>query len=160
MKEGAYDFVWFGQKGVGCDESLVGPMVAEILGLPHVGNIVKLELGDGKVVADREIEGAHELVECTLPARADRAEGPERAALRVAQGHHGGEEEADRDKKLSARRAEADPRSSPEDSAPRNRAASRAGRRSKARGGRGGDPAAAGRARAAAARRSEGDLTP
>ena len=26
-KEGTYDFLWFGQKGVGYDESLVGPMV-------------------------------------------------------------------------------------------------------------------------------------
>jgi len=62
------DFLWFGQKGVGYDESLVGPMVAELLGLPHVGNVVKLELGDGRVTAHREIEGAHEIVECPLPA--------------------------------------------------------------------------------------------
>ena len=66
-KGGAYDFLWFGQKGVGYDESLVGPMVAELLGLPHVGSVVKLELGDGKVTAHREIEGAHEIVESPLP---------------------------------------------------------------------------------------------
>ena len=67
VKEGEYDLVWFGQKGVGGDESVVGPMVAEFLGLPHVGNIVRLELGEGKLVCDREIEGAHEHVECTIP---------------------------------------------------------------------------------------------
>ncbi len=67
-KGGAYDFYWFGQKGVGFDESLVGPMFAELMGVPHVGSVIKLELGDGKVVAHREIEGAHEVVECTLPA--------------------------------------------------------------------------------------------
>ena len=67
-KGGAYDFHWFGQKGVGYDESLVGPMYAELAGLPHVGSVVKLELGDGKVTAHREIEGAHEVVECALPA--------------------------------------------------------------------------------------------
>jgi electron transfer flavoprotein beta subunit len=66
-REGSYDFLWFGQKGVGYDESLVGPMVAELLDLPHVGNVVKLEVGDGKITAHREIEGAHELVESTLP---------------------------------------------------------------------------------------------
>src|SRR5262245_21470939 len=43
-------------------------MTAELAGLPHVGNVVELELGDGKVTADREIEGAHEIVECSLPA--------------------------------------------------------------------------------------------
>ena len=67
-KQGSYDFLWFGQKGVGVDESLVGPMVAELVGIPHVGNVIQLEVGDGKVTAHREIEGAHEVVECQLPA--------------------------------------------------------------------------------------------
>jgi electron transfer flavoprotein beta subunit len=67
-KGGSYDFYWFGQKGVGFDESLVGPMFAELMGVPHVANVVKLEVGDGKITADREIEGAHEVVECALPA--------------------------------------------------------------------------------------------
>ena len=66
-REGSYDFLWFGQKGVGYDESLVGPMVAELLDLPHVGNVIKLEVGEGKITAHREIEGAHEIVESTLP---------------------------------------------------------------------------------------------
>ena len=67
-KGGSYDFFWFGQKGVGYDESLVGPMFAELMGVPHVANVIKLEVGDGKITADREIEGAHEVVECALPA--------------------------------------------------------------------------------------------
>jgi electron transfer flavoprotein beta subunit len=67
-KGGSYDFYWFGQKGVGYDESLVGPMFAELMGVPHVANVIKLEVGEGKVTADREIEGAHEVVECALPA--------------------------------------------------------------------------------------------
>jgi len=67
VKDVPRDLVWFGQKGVGFDESLVGPMVAELLGVPHVANVVKFEAGDGKVVCDREIEGAHEHVESPLP---------------------------------------------------------------------------------------------
>ncbi len=67
-KGGAYDFIWFGQKGVGYDESLVGPMFAELSGVPHVGSVIQLEVGEGKVTAHREIEGAHEVVECALPA--------------------------------------------------------------------------------------------
>ena len=66
-RDGKYDFFWFGQKGVGADESLVGPMVAELLDLPHVGSVVKLEVAAGKVTAHREIEGAHEVVESSLP---------------------------------------------------------------------------------------------
>jgi electron transfer flavoprotein beta subunit len=68
VKEIPHDLVWFGQKGVGYDESLVGPMVAELLDHPHVGNIVKFELRDAGVRCEREIEGAHELVEAPLPA--------------------------------------------------------------------------------------------
>ena len=64
---GSFDFVWFGQKGVGYDESLVGPMAAELLDLPHVGSVVKLQVSPGKVTAHREIEGAHEVVESSLP---------------------------------------------------------------------------------------------
>jgi electron transfer flavoprotein beta subunit len=67
-KGGAYDFLWFGQKGVGFDESLVGPMFAELMDLPHVANVIQLEVGEGKITAHREIEGAHEVVECALPA--------------------------------------------------------------------------------------------
>ena len=67
-KGGAYDLYWFGQKGVGYDESLVGPMFAELAGVPHVGSVVKVEIGDGKLTAHREIEGAHEVVECAIPA--------------------------------------------------------------------------------------------
>src|SRR5512132_675957 len=66
-REGKYDFLWFGQKGVGYDESLVGPMVAELLDLPHVGSVIQLERGEGKITAHREIEGAHEVVESSLP---------------------------------------------------------------------------------------------
>jgi electron transfer flavoprotein beta subunit len=66
-RDGKPDFLWFGQKGVGYDESLVGPMVAELLDLPHVGSVIKLEIQPGRVTAHREIEGAHEVVESPLP---------------------------------------------------------------------------------------------
>ncbi len=66
-KSAIFDFFWFGQKGVGPDESLVGAMTAELLDLPHVANVMHLQIGDGKVTASREIEGAHEIVESALP---------------------------------------------------------------------------------------------
>ena len=43
-------------------------MVAQLLNLPHVGVVVKLELKDGMLVAYREIEGATEIIESSLPA--------------------------------------------------------------------------------------------
>jgi electron transfer flavoprotein beta subunit len=42
--------------------------VAELLGLPSVAVIVKLDVQEGKVTCEREIEGGHEIVETKLPA--------------------------------------------------------------------------------------------
>jgi electron transfer flavoprotein beta subunit len=63
-----HDLILFGKQGVGTDNSLVGPMVAEILGYPQVNVVTRLEVGDGKVTAHREIEGAEEIIEASLPA--------------------------------------------------------------------------------------------
>jgi electron transfer flavoprotein beta subunit len=62
-----HDVVWMGNKGVGTDAQLLVPMVAELLDLPHVTLVTKLEWGEGKVTAKREIEGATEVVESPLP---------------------------------------------------------------------------------------------
>ena len=43
-------------------------MVAELLGLPQVNVITKLEIEGSKGIAQREIEGASEKVEFSLPA--------------------------------------------------------------------------------------------
>ena len=63
-----FDVVLFGKKGVDDDNQQVGSMVAELLGVPCVTQIVKLEISDGKAVAHREVEGGSITVETTLPA--------------------------------------------------------------------------------------------
>jgi electron transfer flavoprotein beta subunit len=68
IKDREYDLVLCGVKGVGTDCSQVGQMLAELLGIPHVGNITDLEMGDGGMTATREIEGGKEKVECPTPA--------------------------------------------------------------------------------------------
>ena len=62
-----HDLVFFGKQGVGTDNSLVGPMVAELLGYPQVNVVTHLETSDGKVTAHREIEGAEEVIEASTP---------------------------------------------------------------------------------------------
>jgi electron transfer flavoprotein beta subunit len=62
------DLVLLGQQGVGGDHSQVPGLVAELLDLPQVTMAVKIELQDGKAVVEREIEGAHEVWETSLPA--------------------------------------------------------------------------------------------
>jgi electron transfer flavoprotein beta subunit len=68
IKEVSPDVVFFGRQSIDSDDAAVGQMVAEMLELPSVSVVVKLEIADGKVIAEREIEGGHEKVETRLPA--------------------------------------------------------------------------------------------
>jgi electron transfer flavoprotein beta subunit len=53
---------------VGGDNSQVPGLLAELLDLPQVTMAVKLEVEEGKATVEREIEGAHERWETSLPA--------------------------------------------------------------------------------------------
>jgi len=68
LKDGGYDLILFGKLAVDDANHAVGPMVAELLELPCVTAISKLELEGAKGVAEREIEGGVEVVEFQLPA--------------------------------------------------------------------------------------------
>jgi electron transfer flavoprotein beta subunit len=68
IKSVPHDLVFFGKQGVGTDNALVGPMTAELLGYPQVNVVTHLEVGDGKLTAHREIEGAEEIIESSMPA--------------------------------------------------------------------------------------------
>jgi electron transfer flavoprotein beta subunit len=63
-----FDLVLTGQQGVGGDNSQVPGLLAELLDLPQVTVAVKVEIQDGKAAVEREIEGAHESWETSLPA--------------------------------------------------------------------------------------------
>lgn len=63
------DVLLFGKQSIDYDDAQVGTLVAEMLGLPSVAVVVKLDLQEGgAVVCEREIEGGHEVVETRLPA--------------------------------------------------------------------------------------------
>jgi electron transfer flavoprotein beta subunit len=66
----SYDLVLCGKQAVDDDNAAVGIELAELLGLPHVAVVTKLEISDDrtKAVCHREIEGASEVVETALPA--------------------------------------------------------------------------------------------
>jgi electron transfer flavoprotein beta subunit len=68
LKELSPDIVFFGKQSVDYDDGAVGVMVAEMLGLPSISVVVKLEVAGGKASAEREIEGGREVVETSLPA--------------------------------------------------------------------------------------------
>lgn len=61
------DVILLGKQSIDYDGSQVGPMVAELLGLPSVSVVVKFEVADGTVRAEREIEGGREVVETAIP---------------------------------------------------------------------------------------------
>src|SRR5438094_1596430 len=63
-----FDVLLFGKKGVDDDNQQVGQMVAELLGIPCVTQIVKLDISAGKAMAHREVEGGLIVVEATLPS--------------------------------------------------------------------------------------------
>ncbi len=62
------DLLLFGKQSVGADNAQVPSMVAELLGLPQVNVVTKLEIEGGAGTAQREIEGAREKVAFSLPA--------------------------------------------------------------------------------------------
>jgi electron transfer flavoprotein beta subunit len=65
-----YDIIFCGKQGVDEDHAQVGIILAELLDIPHVSVVTKLEISDdGKsILAHREVEGGHEVVEAPLPA--------------------------------------------------------------------------------------------
>ena len=68
LKNGGWDLILFGKVAIDTADQAVGPMVAELLGLPCVSAISSLEISNGRGTAKRELEGATEVVEFPLPA--------------------------------------------------------------------------------------------
>ena len=67
LKGREYDLVLFGMKAIDDDLQAVGPMVAELLGIPVATTVTEFSVEGGKVTAHREIEGGAEVVELKLP---------------------------------------------------------------------------------------------
>ncbi len=64
-----YDIILCGKQGVDADYGLVGSSLAELLGIPQISVVVKLEVSaDGSSVrAHREVEGGISVIESPLP---------------------------------------------------------------------------------------------
>lgn len=68
LRGGTFDLILFGKMAIDDSSQAMGPMVAELLGVPCVSSIAALELANGNGTAEREIEGGVEVVEFALPA--------------------------------------------------------------------------------------------
>ncbi|MEZ5966690.1 MAG: electron transfer flavoprotein subunit beta/FixA family protein [Planctomycetota bacterium] len=68
IKTVPHDVVLVGKQAVDTDNGQLGPRLAGLLGLPCITEVLKLTLADGRFTAERDIEGAREVVTCGLPA--------------------------------------------------------------------------------------------
>lgn len=66
-KIGAFDVIFCGKQAVDDDNASVGIMLAELLDVPHVSVVSKLEISENAARAERDIEGGKEVVESSLP---------------------------------------------------------------------------------------------
>ncbi len=62
------DLILCGKLATDDNAAIVGPAIAEFLGLPQATAVTRLELGQGTAQVHREVEGAVEILEVSLPA--------------------------------------------------------------------------------------------
>lgn len=66
-KEGGYDLILMGRESIDFNGGMVHGMVGELLGIPSVSPVMKLEMNGNTATCAREIEGGKEYVEVSLP---------------------------------------------------------------------------------------------
>jgi len=66
-KAGGYDLILMGRESIDYNSGAVHGIVGEMLGMPSISPVMKLEVDGTKVKMAREIEGGKEYVEATLP---------------------------------------------------------------------------------------------
>jgi electron transfer flavoprotein beta subunit len=96
IKDEQFDLVLTGLQSDDQGFAQVGVVLAERLGMPHATIIMEVQVGRRRPAGEARARGR--LVPVGGDAAAGAADHPERhqpAALRHAQGHHGGEEEGD-----------------------------------------------------------------
>lgn len=91
LSKNKYDMVLFGAHSVDAETGQVGPEVAELMSLPQVTNVRKLDILDSsRVLLERETDEVIETYECTLPVVISVVEGiapevfPNREAMQKA----------------------------------------------------------------------------
>ncbi|HEV8538937.1 MAG TPA: electron transfer flavoprotein subunit beta/FixA family protein [Bacteroidota bacterium] len=67
LKQLAPDCILFGKQSIDYYDEQVPGLVGEMMGWPSVSVVVKIEIQDGKLICEREIEGGHEVVQTRFP---------------------------------------------------------------------------------------------
>jgi electron transfer flavoprotein beta subunit len=83
-----YDLILTGAQAGDIGSGIVPVALAEMLGIPHATLVTKLEITDGKVKVNRELEGGlMEVLEIDLPAVIGVQTGIKRAQIRLYHGY-------------------------------------------------------------------------
>jgi electron transfer flavoprotein beta subunit len=75
VKENPFDLILTGRESIDYNGSKVAGILGELLDLPSVGIIKKLDINDNTAIVEREIEGGKEILTIPLPFIAGVAEG-------------------------------------------------------------------------------------
>jgi electron transfer flavoprotein beta subunit len=64
-----WDVILCGKEAFDDSSGIVGPLVAEFLGIPHITTVVKVDLSpeERAIIVEREIEGGKEVIKAPLP---------------------------------------------------------------------------------------------
>lgn len=68
LRNGGYELILFGKHSLDAMTGGAGTMTAELLGVPCLTAASRLDIGDGRATARRELEGAAEMLSFPLPA--------------------------------------------------------------------------------------------
>ena len=90
------DIVLLGQQSDDGECYTIGAVVADHLKMPSLTQVIKIDVEGGKLRCERQAEYGYDTVDVELPAVISVGRRDQRAALPVAQGDHGREEEAAR----------------------------------------------------------------
>jgi electron transfer flavoprotein beta subunit len=66
-KDKSFDLVMAGKETINYNGSMVAPMIAELMSLPFVSMVTKLDVAGTVATLEHDIDGGTEVVECNLP---------------------------------------------------------------------------------------------
>lgn len=77
LKSRAYDLIFCGRNSTDAETGQVGPQIAEILGMPHISRIRKLDYvaETNSIITERVTDEGFETIKCPLPALVTATEG-------------------------------------------------------------------------------------
>jgi electron transfer flavoprotein beta subunit len=67
LKKRDYDLILCGREAFDDSSGIVGPLVAEFLGIPHITSVIKVDVSKEAVIVERQVENGKEIIKTPLP---------------------------------------------------------------------------------------------